>query len=53
MSTTREGTPMRDIERLIAVNDPAWPHLQQALADSYAVALPVDPERERRSLWGL
>ena len=44
---------MHDIERLIAVDDPAWPHLQQALAESDAVALPVDPERGRRSLWEL
>ena len=44
---------MHNIETLIAVDDPAWPHLQQALAESNAVALPVDPERGRRSLWEL
>lgn len=44
---------MHDIESLITVDDPAWPHLQQALAESNAVALPVDPERGRRSLWEL
>ena len=44
---------MLDIERLIAVDDPAWPHLQQALAESDVIALPVDPERGQRSLWGL
>lgn len=41
---------MRDIESLIAVDDPAWPHLQKALADSGAVALLADPEQGRRSL---
>lgn len=44
---------MLDIERLIAVDDPAWPHLQQALAESDVIALPVDSERGQRSLWGL
>ncbi|WP_297750833.1 hypothetical protein [uncultured Tessaracoccus sp.] len=34
---------MHDIERLIAVDDPAWPYLQQALADSDAwEAGPID-----------
>lgn len=53
VTTTPEGTPMRDIESLITVDDPAWPHLQKALAESDAVVLPVDPERGRHSLWGL
>lgn len=44
---------MLDIERLIAVDDPAWPHLQQALAESDVIALPVDSERGQRSLWGV
>lgn len=44
---------MRDIESLIAVDNPAWPHLQQPLAESDAVVLPVDPEQGRGSLWGL
>lgn len=30
---------MRDVERVIAVNGPAWHHLQQALAESDAVLL--------------
>lgn len=29
---TGDGKPMHDIERIIAVDDPAWPRLQQALA---------------------
>ena len=44
---------MRDIESLIAVDDPAWPHLQQALTESDAIVLPIDPEQGRRSLWEL
>ena len=48
-----EGTPLRDIERLIAVDDSAWSHLPQALAESDALTLPVDPERGRRSLGGV
>lgn len=44
---------MRDIESLVAVDNPAWPHLQQALAESDAAVLPVDPEQGRRSLWEL
>lgn len=50
---THNGNSMHDIERLIAVDNPAWPHLQQALADSDALVLPVDPEQGRRSLWKL
>lgn len=30
---TREGTPMPDIESLINVDDPAWPHLQKLIFD--------------------
>lgn len=48
-----EETPARDVESLIAVDDPAWPYLQQALADSDAQTLPVDPEQGQRSLWEL
>lgn len=44
---------MRDIEHLIAVDNPAWPHLQQALAGADAITLPVEPEQGRRSLWGI
>nr|VDG62888.1 Protein of uncharacterised function DUF2625 [Streptococcus thermophilus] len=44
---------MRDIESLVAVDNPAWPHLQQALAESDAAVLPVAPEQGRRSLWEL
>ena len=44
---------MRDIESLVAVDNPAWPHLQQALAESDTAVLPVDPEQGRRSLWEL
>lgn len=50
VNLTSEGTPLRDIERLIAVDDSAWSHLQQTLAESDALTLPVDPERGRRSL---
>ena len=50
---TSEGAPMRDIESLIAVDEPAWPHLQKPLAESDAVVLPIDSERGRRSLWEL
>lgn len=44
---------MHDVESLINVDKPAWPYLQQALAESDVVQLPVDPERGRRTLWGL
>lgn len=30
---TREGTPMHDIERLINVDNPTWPHLQKLIFD--------------------
>lgn len=50
---TPEETPARDVESLIAVDDPAWPYLQKALADSDAQTLPVDPEQGQRSLWNL